>query len=139
MKILTKKTDYAARALVSIAGRDADGFVPASRIAEIESIPELFLRGILQILIKEKILLAKEGRSGGVRLNLSPRRITLARLIDIFQDGVCVSDCVFRKSSCAHSLGCPLRPRLAAIEKRLAAEFKGITIADLLKATEGKP
>ena len=64
MKLLTKNTDYAIRALLILAMRK-DEFISSREIAEKEQIPLLFLRRILQALLKSKIIESKEGVSGG--------------------------------------------------------------------------
>ena len=55
MKLLTKETDYAVRALVYLAA-NRDRFVSSREISKEEEIPLPYLRRILQKLREEKIV-----------------------------------------------------------------------------------
>ena len=132
MNFLRKDTDYAARALIetALAGKR---FISSSRIAGKQKIPAAYLRRLLSRLISAGYLEAKEGAGGGVRLARDPRAITLAELLELFQGGIEVSKCLFRKKLCANRAVCPLRKRMKKIESRLALEFKNITLASLVR------
>ena len=58
MKLFTKHTDYAIRALLELAG-SKDEFLSARQIAKQQRIPYQFLRQILQGLIKNKLVISK--------------------------------------------------------------------------------
>jgi Rrf2 family protein len=139
MKLLTKNTDYAVRALVRLA-RDPGRYLSATELARREAIPAPFLRRILQPLIRAKYLTAREGAAGGVRLRRRAAAIRLIDVIELFQGTFQISECMFRKRICPNRPTCPVRRRVAAISDRLAAEFAGITIATLARdaMTTGK-
>ena len=63
MKLITKNTDYAVRALIYLT-RTGEQFVPSREIAEKEGIPLTFLRRIIQELAREGLLETREGRRG---------------------------------------------------------------------------
>lgn len=60
MKVLTKNTDYAVRALISL-GMKSGGWTSARAIADEQTIPYQFLRRILQELIRNGLVESKEG------------------------------------------------------------------------------
>ncbi len=64
MNLISKKTDYAVRALMYLA-REKDRVVPASEISKKENIPDKFLKRLLQVLLKKGYLTSKEGKGGG--------------------------------------------------------------------------
>jgi len=132
MKILTKNTDYAIRALMFLAEKP-DVFSPARIISAEAGIPLPFLRRILQSLISRGLIVSREGLTGGVRLAVKPKNIRLDRLIQIFQGEIQFSECLFRKRVCANRTGCVLRKRLKQIEEKFAGEFASISIADLIE------
>jgi len=131
MKLVTKHSDYAVRAITYIA-ENKRRFVSSLEIANKQKIPLLFLRRILQSLIKEKIIVSKEGVKGGVRLVGDPKRITVADVIKIFQGNIQLSDCMFRKEFCCNRKTCLLRKKIKNIEDIVGFEFKKITIQSLL-------
>ncbi len=132
MKILTKDTDYAVRALILLA-KEKDVFLSAKNISDTLSIPYHFLRGILQKLIQDGFVESKEGVSGGVRIIRNPSQIRIIDLIKLFQGGFELSDCMFRQKICPNRKICVLRAELKRIENTVSQEFEKLTIAKLLK------
>lgn len=131
MKLLTKNTDYAVRALARIAGRDGQA-VSAAWIAKEEKIPYAFLRRILNILKDEKVLRSIEGKGGGFVLNKKPAEIFLKDIIRIFQGDVHLAECMFRNRICHNRTTCVLRSKLQQIEKKVVGELEGITLAAIV-------
>ena len=131
MKLLTKHTDYAVRALGYLA-QQGDRFVPSDEIAHSEKIPAYFLRRILNTLIKEKILNAKEGKTGGVQLAVSPAKVKVINLINLFQGGVQLTECMVRKNICPNRGKCLLRKNLLKAEQRLINDIENIKLSDLI-------
>ncbi len=130
MKLITRHTDYAAKALCYIA-QSKGKVVSASELTEKLKIPRPFLRKILQILHKKGLLKSYKGRNGGFILALSADKIFLVDLIRIFQGPVRLNECIFRKTICSDMNSCMLRKRIDAIEKRVISELKSITIESL--------
>jgi len=136
MKLITKETDYALRALLNLARED--GYLSSREIAGREGIPLHFLRRILQSLIKAGVIESREGVSGGVKLKARPEKIHLTDIIEIFQGRIQLSECVFRKKICTNHATCVIRKRIEKIESLVANEFGNTTIADLIQDQEAK-
>ncbi len=135
MKLITKNTDYAVRALIYLA-RSGERFVPSREISEKEGIPLNFLRRIIQELAREGLVETREGKAGGARLAAAPEKIELTRLIELFQGKVSLTDCIFRKKICPNRADCVLRARIGRIENLVLSELAGITVGGLLKDIE---
>ncbi|MCK4947104.1 MAG: Rrf2 family transcriptional regulator [Candidatus Aureabacteria bacterium] len=135
MKLLTKHTDYAIRALSELC-ENKNKFFSARQIAKRQRIPYQFLRQILQGLIKDKLVISKEGSGGGFRIDKDPNLISIVDIIAIFQGNIQLSDCMFRKKLCANRSNCVLKKQINRVEKLVNKEFKGITIGCLLKDLE---
>lgn len=135
MKLLTKRTDYAVRALLVLAG-EKEGFVSVKEISEREKIPYSFMRQILLHLQRVGYVESKEGGKGGFRLKVPPREISVHDLIRTFQGKVSISECMFRKKICQNRQSCVLRKNILRIEELLVSEFHGITIESLIKDLE---
>ena len=131
MKLLTKNTDYAIRALLHIA-RNGEGYLSSREISRKENIPLPYLRRILNKLREEEIIITREGVGGGAKINRDPAEIRVSNLIRIFQGDITLLDCVFRKNICINIKTCPLRKRIKKIEKVVVKELESVTIADLL-------
>lgn len=132
MKLLTKHTDYAIRALIELS-KNRDKFLSAQQIAEQQGIPYQFLRRILQGLIKNKIVIAKEGSGGGFKIDKDPNSVSIVDIITIFQGNIQLSDCMFRNKVCDNRSTCVLRKQINRVEKLVDKEFKAISIGRLLR------
>jgi len=137
LKLLTKDTDYAVRAIVNLA-RNTEGYRSSREIAAEEGIPLQFLRCILQKLTKAGLVISREGVRGGAKLNADPKDIRVSDIIRIFQGDIELSECMFRKRLCALRATCVLRARIKTIEQVVNREFEKVTIATLVKDIGGQ-
>ncbi|MDP8212716.1 MAG: Rrf2 family transcriptional regulator [Candidatus Zapsychrus exili] len=131
MKLMTRDTDYAVRALMYIT-KSKEKIVAVSEIQKSLGLPKPFLRKILQILQKESILRSVKGNKGGFILDVNPKTIFLVDLIGIFQGGVSLTECFLKKEVCPDIKVCPVRKKLKSIETSLIKELNKISIASLL-------
>lgn len=135
MKVLTKKSDYAIRALL-VLGAQQGTYVSAKSISRDQDIPYQFLRGLLQELIRHNLIVSKEGIQGGFMLEKDPDTIPVLQIIEIFQGEVQVSECMFRKQLCSNRSRCVLRHEIMRIENVVQQEFGKLTIGSLLHKLE---
>lgn len=124
--------DYAVRALLELALAGRGEYLSSSDIAQRQNIPLRYLRRILSKLISEGVLAAREGAGGGVCLARKCADISVLDLTDMFQGGIELSDCMYRRQPCENRDSCPLRRRIMKVQTSLTAELNAITIADLL-------
>ncbi len=132
MKLINRDTDYAVRALCFIAGQKKE-IIPGPELVSKLKIPRSFLRKILQLLNKKRLLRSYKGQGGGFALALGPEKIFLLDLIKIFQGPLKINECIFKKAPCPNIRTCKLKKRLDKIQKDVIAELKNITLATLLK------
>ncbi|MBD3426663.1 MAG: Rrf2 family transcriptional regulator [Candidatus Omnitrophica bacterium] len=132
MKLITRDTDYAIRALCCIAGarektlsvRDLTGKLDMQRP---------FLRKILQKLNKEGLLDSSKGRGGGFTLALAPEKISVYSVMRVFQGPFSISEHLFKGKTCQFIETCFLKKKLDELERIITREMKSITIRSLLK------
>jgi len=132
MKLLNRDTDYAIKALLYIVKKDPERISVSELVKELD-IPRPFLRKILQTLNKEGVLRSSKGKGGGFVLAIPSKEIGLIRLIEIFQNSVALTDCIFRDKICTDIGTCPLKNKIDAIEQHIISELKSTTIETLLK------
>lgn len=132
MKLITRDTDYAVRALCFIAKRKNKKISVSELVRELR-IPRSFLRKILQILNKKGILSSYKGQGGGFLLTTSADKIFLTDLMEIFQGPLRLNVCIFKKRLCPDRNICELRQRISGIEKYVFSKLKSTNIASLLK------
>ena len=131
MKLITRNTDYAMRALCYIAKKDKD-FVSASEMGGTLRIPRPFLRKILQILSGEGLLESTKGQGGGFSLACPAEKILLTDLIRIFQNSIQLNECVFKKKMCPNRKTCVLKEEIDQIEDDVLRRLRKISIASLI-------
>ena len=132
MKLITRDTDYAIRALSCIAGSET-GMTTVAALSDELDIPRPFLRKIFQILNKAGLLKSFKGKGGGFSLIEKPGKITVFDLVEIFQGPFQISEHTFKGEACPRIKLCYLKKKLDNIEDGVMKELKSITIASLLK------
>jgi Rrf2 family protein len=80
---LTRASNYALQALVSMAGQKEENQVVASHLtARAQDIPERFLLKILKPLVSAGVLDSLKGPNGGYRLAKPATKITLLEIVE---------------------------------------------------------
>lgn len=130
MKLITRDTDYAVRALCYIARR-SERIVTVSELTKKIGIPRPFLRKILQALNKEGILNSYKGRHGGFVLVRPADKIFLIDVMKIFQGPFEFNECFFKKRVCSQVGACILKSKIDDIERRVTSELKAINLESL--------
>jgi Rrf2 family protein len=132
MKLITRDTDYALKALCYI-GRKKDGLVTAAELVQSLAMPRPFLRKILQMLQKENILFSYKGKSGGFGLKADPGKVHLTDIMRIFQGPLKLNECAFKKHLCPDRKTCVLRSKISVIEEQVRRQLEEVTLAELCK------
>ena len=131
MKLITRNTDYAIRALCCIAGHQGQR-VSADQLVKNLDMPRPFLRRILQALNKEGILYSFKGKGGGFVLAIPPKKINIMHLMQIFQGNIKINECTFKKNICPNVNECLLKKKIDNIEKEVIRSLEKITLYSLL-------
>ncbi len=132
MKLLTRHSDYALRALVYLA-RFPRRRLCAEELVEKLEIPDAFLRRLLQALGQAGILRSSRGKGGGFSLGRHPSEIRVSDVMRVFQGSLSMNDCMLRKRVCPNRGTCPLRSKLRSIEAKVLKDLEATTIASLMK------
>mgnify|MGYP000737146010 CR=1 FL=1 len=132
MKLITRDTDYALRALCYIS-MHKERMVSAAELVRRLKIPRPFLRKILQALNKSRMLKSYKGQGGGFKLRLAAGEIYLLDILRIFQGEFKLNECLFKKEVCPNVRRCMLKKKLDRIEGLVVGELKNITISSLIR------
>lgn len=136
---LSKKGEYALRAMIDLSLNYKKGFVQIHAISEKEKIPEKFLEHILLDLKKAGLLQSRRGIGGGYSLVKSPKEITLAEVIRIIDGPLAPLGCVstWAHVSCPEEKNCGLQSVMLDVRNAIAKILEGITFDDVCKRTKG--
>lgn len=130
MKLITRDTDYAVRAICAIAKKDKKR-VSVSELVQELNMPRPFLRRLLQQLSRRKILDSFKGLGGGFTLAKPADKIYLKELMKIFQGSFKINECFLQKKACPNIKECPLRKKIDSIQLKVSEELNDVTIASL--------
>ena len=131
MKLITRDTDYAVRALRCIAKNDKE-LTSVSELVKELKIPKPFLRKILQVLNKKGLVKSYKGKGGGFKLSKKPAQILLVDLITVCQGSLKVSGHLLKSRLCPDTGKCKLKKKLDNIERCLLSQLSDITLECLL-------
>jgi Rrf2 family protein len=81
---VSRRTDYAARAVLALALKDG-GPLNLDRLAELTEAPRSVLEQVMPTLRTAGIVRSVRGPRGGYTLNHAPEEITLERVVRLFQ------------------------------------------------------
>jgi len=131
VKLITRNTDYAVRALCCIV-QQKEEVVSVNKLVKYLGVPRPFLRKILQVLNKEGLLNSFKGKGGGFSLAMPPEKISLIKLMNIFQSPIKLNECKFKKHDCPEIKDCLLKKKIDEIEKEVLIKLETINLASII-------
>jgi Rrf2 family protein len=131
---ISRKSDYALRAMVYVAAWDNDKICSINEISEAEKVPREYLAKILKELALQGFLQSFKGINGGYRLAMPREKITFLSIIEAMQGKVAVNDCVRKASSeeaCNKMGGCAMHSFWNAEQDRVTKSLGSVNLASL--------
>jgi len=129
---ITKQSDYGLILISFIYKKN--GLVKLSELIKETKLPQRFLARIAAELVKNKLLISKEGKSGGYLVTQKIKSISLYDYLIIFENDVIVSSCVDQNFDCKFEKICNhkdfIKKRLNVV---LTKELKKIKLLELIK------
>jgi Rrf2 family protein len=92
--MLSKKTQYAFKALMYLAQNTDKGPVLIAEIARKKKIPLKFLENILLELKKAGVLESKKGKGGGYYFAVPPSQVPMAKIMRLLDGPIALLPCV---------------------------------------------
>src|SRR3954468_1092638 len=92
--MLSKKSQYAFKALMYLAQNNEKGPVLIAEIAKKKKIPLKFLENILLELKKAGILESKKGKGGGYYFAVNPAEVPMAKVMRLLDGPIALLPCV---------------------------------------------
>lgn len=135
--MLSKKAQYAFRALTNLARNEGKGHLPISSIVKEYPISTKFLESILLELRKGGILGSKRGKGGGYFLMTRPEKINLAQVIRILDGPIaplkCVSLNFYEKCDDCNEVSCGLKRLMEEVRDANLQILENRTLKDLIR------
>ncbi|MFC6775996.1 RrF2 family transcriptional regulator [Methylobacterium gregans] len=128
-------TDFSLRLLLYLGAVKADGWATTPDIARTFGISAHHLHKAVQGLVRAGFVVAKQGRTGGVRLAREPAAIRLGAVVAELEGTGCLIDC--GRGPCPLAAHCLIKHALDAAERGFIRELDRFTLADVLADRTG--
>ena len=128
---LTKRGDYAVRAMLALARAPQGRLTSVRRIAEEMSIPVRFLPQVMGDLAAAGLVEATTGRAGGYRLARPASAITLLDVIEAVESDSRRRTCVLRGGPCGLDGFCDVHDVFFAAQDAMLGTLAAASLADL--------
>ncbi len=134
--MLSKKTQYAFKALTFIAERKKDGPVLIAEIAKKKRIPLKFLENILLEMRKAGLLESKKGKGGGYFFKVDPKEIRLAQVMRLIEGPIALLPCVslnfYERCKDCDEKKCGLNRVMIQVRDNMLEVLENKTVYDLI-------
>jgi Rrf2 family cysteine metabolism transcriptional repressor len=136
---ISKRTDYATRAVLALVLADDETAVNVEELARRTAVPPSVLEQVMPTLRTAGIIRSTRGAHGGYRLNRSASEITLERVVRLFQGQLAPIGCATRHQPepCPMSPGCSLRFVWEEVRDATIRVLGETTFADLAARAGG--
>lgn len=137
--LITKKDQYALRAIFELARQRGKGPIKISDIAKAQNIPVRFLEVILGQLKASDLVKSKRGYYGGYELIPSPEEITVGRIMRFMQRNVEPTECfaLVPENNCPFIGSCSFYPMWTKVKDAIFKVYDDTSIQDLLDVDVG--
>jgi Rrf2 family protein len=136
---VSRRADYATRAVLALALAEERGPITLEELASRTAVPQSVLEQVMRVMRNDGIVRAVRGRHGGYLLNHPPERITLERVVRLFEGQLAPIACATRKEpeACEMYVGCTLRATWERVRDHVLDELSATTFADLAAEAGG--
>lgn len=128
---ITKKADYGLTFLVALS-KKPDDYLSLSSIAKEFDLPYKFIGQVAAQLLQAKLVVSKEGATGGYKLAKSPQDISLKSILEILDGPVVKVDCLTGKT-CLRKDICNHRQIIVQLAQTINDSLAGKSLIDIAK------
>ena len=132
---LTKRADYAIRAILALARTPAGERRSVRQVAADQGIPPRFLTLVMGDLIRAGLVDATVGRSGGYRLAKPSTAISLLEVVEAVEGDSRRRVCIVRGGPCALIGVCDVHSAFAAAQDDVLRRLGTTTVAESIAPT----
>jgi Rrf2 family iron-sulfur cluster assembly transcriptional regulator len=130
--VLSHTSDYALRAALVLGRAYGREIVRVDEIAEATGAPRNYLAKVLNALAKSGLVTSARGPTGGFALAFPPESITLAQVIDQFDEPHRHTRCLLGNGPCTPDEPCTAHTEWTAVMHTRREPLLRLTLADLL-------
>ncbi len=128
---ISRKIDYAIRAMIHLASITDGTVVPFREIGRQMGVPEDFLAKILKTLVDQGIVRSTRGPHGGYKLARSADFINVLEIIEAAEGPVAVNVCLDEDDACSRQPVCAMSDVWREGQERMLDVFRRTTLASI--------
>jgi Rrf2 family protein len=128
---VSRKIDYALRAVIHLADEDAERACSVAEIAARERIPRQFLEKIVQELIHKGLVRSRRGPHGGYVLARPAEQVTFKDVIEAVEGPISLNVCVGEHPDCFLLGTCGMQRVWQEGQRRVLELFEKTTLASV--------
>jgi Rrf2 family protein len=129
---ISRRVEYALRAVLRLANADSGQRLSFKEIAEYEDIPQDYLAKILRSLVDNGVVTSKRGMNGGYTLAMPPESITFLQVMEAADSAISINLCTTNGDGCARTTNCAMVKVWQQAEDAMRGVLAGTTLADVL-------
>ena len=130
---ITRKGDYAIRAMIDLAAQPADRISLIRDISARTEVPPSLLAKIFQNLNKIGLVRSSRGKGGGFQLGRPAKNISLLDIIEAVEGPISINRCIVGRGDCGRESFCTAHPVWKKLQQRLKADLARISLQKLAK------
>lgn len=134
---LTRRGDYAVRAMLALARWSEGSPLSTHRIAEGMRIPARFLPQVMGDLARAGLVESTPGRNGGYRLGRPAAEITLLDVVEAVEGDARRQSCVLRGGPCGLDGTCDVHEVFFQAQDAMLGTLRAATLASLPRRLGG--
>jgi FeS assembly SUF system regulator len=128
---ISRLTDYATMILVHLAAHPGR-VCSASDVAAGTRVALPTVQKLLKVLTRGDLVQSVRGAEGGYSLALAPAAITAARILDVMEGPLGITECSSSDSHCELEDGCRVGGAWQKINRAIHGALSDVTLADLI-------
>lgn len=129
---LTRRGDYAVRAMLALARPGADQLT-ASALAGATAIPPGYVPQVMGDLVRAGLAANRRGRSGGYRLARPADEVSLLEIVEAVEGDGRRRTCVLRGGPCRSDGSCDVHDAFYRAQEAVFGTLRGVSLADVTR------
>ena len=129
---LTRRGDYAVRAMLALARPDAHQLTAAA-LADATAIPGNYVPQVMGDLVRAGLVANRRGRNGGYRLARPAREVSLLDIVEAVEGDGRRRTCVLRGGPCRREGACDVHDAFFRAQEAVFGTLAGVSLADVTR------
>ena len=132
---LTRRGDYAVRAMLTLARPSSERLTAAS-LAAATAIPQGYVPHVMGDLVRAGLVANHRGRRGGYSLARRSAEVSLLAVIEAVEGDIRPRTCVLRGGPCGRDgTTCHVHDAFARAQEQATGALAGVSLADVTRGT----